>query len=139
RTLKVGSEAWSSPGADSAPFDTELGAIGMFVCADAVDPAIAARHARGGAELLLSSANWAPGLYGPDGEWERCSAETSLPLIVCNRTGTGRTLDFSEAESVVICRGERRLTLSSPEPVVFLVRWDRAAGEPLGHVALPLR
>ncbi|MEM8711659.1 MAG: carbon-nitrogen hydrolase family protein [Planctomycetota bacterium] len=139
RTLKVGSESWSSPGAGTSPVVTSpFGAIGMLICADAVDPSTAAALETQGAQLLVSSANWAPGLYGPDGEWERCSNVTSLPIVVCNRTGIGRTLDFSAAESVIICRGHRRLTLSSREPVIFLIHWDLASGEPIDHERLPL-
>ena len=85
-----------------------------------------------------TSANWAPGQYGPSGEWESCSAQTSLPLIVCNRTGVGRTLDFRESQSVVVCRGERRLSLSSAEPCIFLLDWDVEAGEPRDHQRIVL-
>jgi len=131
RTLKVGSEAWSSPGETTAPVTTALlGPVGMLICADACDETITASLKEQGAQILVSAANWAPGLYGPAGEWEQRSAQTSLPLIVCNRTGVGRTLDFSAAESVVVCKGERWLTLSSKQAAVFLIQWDRIAQAP---------
>ncbi|MEM7135008.1 MAG: carbon-nitrogen hydrolase family protein [Myxococcota bacterium] len=139
RTLKVGSEAWSSPGTDVESVTLPwFGEVGMFICADAVDASTALSLKEQGAKVLVSAANWAPGPYGPDGEWERCSALTSLPVIVCNRTGVGRTLDFRQAESAVVCGGTRKLSLSSAEPVVFLIRWDREAEEPLDYARLSL-
>ena len=137
RTLSVGSEAWSSPGSTVTPIAAPLlGPVGMFVCADAVDLSIATSLQAQGARILVSSANWAPGQYGPAGEWEACSASTGLPLIVCNRTGVGRTLDFRGAESVVICEGTRRLVLTSEEPTVFLIQWDALRREPISHMQL---
>ena len=62
--------------------------------------------------MLVSSAAWAPGLHGPNGEWERCTNDTGLLLFVCNRTGRDRTLDFRTAESVVAQGGKRLLSLS---------------------------
>ena len=134
RTLAVGSEAWSSPGTGVTVVPAPLlGPVGMLVCADAVDASLAASLRDQGARLLVSAANWAPGLYGPAGEWEACSARSGLPLLVCNRTGKGRTLDFRRAESVVICEGERRLVFASDGPAVFLVRWDSVRQEPVSH------
>lgn len=139
RTLKVGSEAWSSPGHEIATVGLlPLGPVGMMICADAVDTSTATSLADQGAQLLVSAANWAPGMYGPSGEWERCSAASGLPLIVCNRTGQGRTLDFREAASVVVCDGERVLTLRSPEPVIWLLDWDLVSGTPRDHQRIPL-
>ena len=40
-----------------------------------------------GAQVLVSPVSWGPGGCGPDGEWEARSAQTGLPIIVCNRTG----------------------------------------------------
>lgn len=37
--------------------------------------------------MLISSAAWAHGFHGPNGEWERCTQNAGLPLLVCNRTG----------------------------------------------------
>ena len=66
----------------------------------------------------------APGHHGPNGEWERCTNDTGLPLIVCNRTGPDRTLDFRQAESVVVKDGRRLLSLSSTRSAVFTIQWD---------------
>jgi predicted amidohydrolase len=127
-TLRVGSESWSTPGDQVAAVPVEpLGRVGIMVCADAHSRWIAARLRTEDARLLVSPAAWAPGLHGPDGEWERCSRDTDLPLIVCNRTGPDETLDFSEAESALVARGERILSLRSPRSAVFTVDWDPSA------------
>ena len=96
----------------------------MLICADAFTSEIARTLQAQGAQLLVSSAAWAPGLHGPNGEWERCTSDTGLPLIVCNRTGPDRTLDFTKAETVVVKNGRRLLSLSSARSTVFVVEWD---------------
>ncbi len=111
-TLKVGSEAWSSSGTQGIavpvpPFTR----VGMLICADAFTSEIARTLQAQGAQLLVSSAAWAPGLHGPNGEWERCTSDTGLPLIVCNRTGPDRTLDFTQGRNG---RGQERTTSAIP-------------------------
>jgi 5-aminopentanamidase len=74
-TLRVGGEAWSSPGDRVTPIPAEpFRRVGILICADAYSPGIARSLQAQGAELLVSSAAWAPGFHGPDGEWERCPA-----------------------------------------------------------------
>ena len=124
-TLRVGSEAWSTPGTQAvavpvSPFTR----VGMLICADAYTPEISKSLQNQGAQLLVSAAAWAPGLHGPNGEWERCTLDTGLPLIVCNRTGPDKTLDFRQAESVVAKDGKRLLSLSSARSAVFVIEWD---------------
>ncbi|HSL02175.1 MAG TPA: carbon-nitrogen hydrolase family protein [Nitrospiraceae bacterium] len=124
-TLRVGSEAWSTPGTQAIaipilPFTQ----VGMLICADAFTSEIARNLQAQGAQLLVSSAAWAPGLHGPNGEWERCTSDTGLPLLVCNRTGPDRTLDFRQAESVVVKDGKRLLSLSSARSAIFTIDWD---------------
>jgi predicted amidohydrolase len=127
-TLRVGSESWSTPGDQVAAIPVEpLGPVGVLVCADAHSPWIAARLGAEGARLLVSPAAWAPGLHGPDGEWERCSRDTGLPLIVCNRTGPDEAVDFSQAESVIVGGGQRVLSLRASRSAVFTVDWDPTA------------
>jgi predicted amidohydrolase len=96
----------------------------MLICADAYTSEIAKNLLNQGAQLLVSSAAWAPGLHGPNGEWERCTGDTGLPLLVCNRTGPDKTLDFRQAESVVAKDGKRLLSLSSARSAVFAIEWD---------------
>ena len=124
-TLRVGSESWSSPGVDAVPVPVHpLGHVGILICADAFSPKIAESLKAQGARMLVSSASWGPGLHGPNGEWERCTKDTGLPLLVCNRTGPDRTLDFTGAESVVVKDGQRRLSLSSTRSTLFVIEWN---------------
>ena len=124
-TLPVGSESWSSPGGQAAPIPVPpFRSVGILICADAYSPGIAnSLHAQG-TQLLVSSAAWAPGLHGPSGEWERCTRDTGLPLLVCNRTGPDRTLDFTEAESVIVKDGQRLLSLRAKRSTIFVIEWN---------------
>jgi predicted amidohydrolase len=134
-TLRVGSEAWSTPGDEVAAIEVApLGRVGVLVCADASSPWIAKSLAAQGARLLVSSAAWAPGVHGPNGEWEQCTLDTGLPLVVCNRTGPDETMSFAAAESVVVAGGRKLLSLRSERSAIFAIDWDaeaqRLAGEP---------
>lgn len=123
--LRVGSEAWSTPGTKATAFSlTPFGRVGLLICADAYTPGIAKNLKAQRAKVLASSAAWAPGLHGPNGEWERCTKDTGLPLFVCNRTGQDRTLDFRRAESVVAQGGKRLLSLSCEQSAIFLIDWN---------------
>jgi 5-aminopentanamidase len=124
-TLKTGSESWSTPGTQATPVPVPpFCQVGLLICADAYSPGIARSLADRGARMLVSSAAWAPGVHGPNGEWERCTRDTGLPLLVCNRTGPDRTLDFTAAESVVVKDGKRLLTFSSDRSTVFTIDWN---------------
>lgn len=124
-SLRVGSEAWSTPGTEAIPIPAApLDKVGLLICADAYSPGIADSLRRQGARMLVSAAAWAPGFHGPNGEWERCTRDTGLPLFVCNRTGPDLTMDFTKAESVVVKDGERRLAMSAARSTIFLIEWD---------------
>jgi len=124
-TLRMGAESWSSPGEDVAPIPAApLQRVGILICADAYSPGIARSLKAQGAELLLSSAAWAPGFHGPNGEWERCTRDTGLALLVCNRTGPDRTLNFVGAESVIAKDGQRLLTFRPERSAIFMIEWD---------------
>jgi N-carbamoylputrescine amidase len=124
RTLS-GAEGWSSPGQVVAPvLVPPVGQVGLLICADAYTPEIATRLKSQGAQLLVSAAAWGPGLHGPHGEWERCTRETGLPLLVCNRTGIDRTLRFTAAESLVVQDGQRLCAFTSARSALFLIAWD---------------
>ena len=132
--LRVGSEAWSTPGTEATAFRlAPFGRVGLLICADAYTPGIAKSLKAQGAKALVSSAAWAPGLHGPNGEWERCTKDTGLPLFVCNRTGQDRTLDFRTAESVVAQGGKRLLSLSCGQSAIFLVDWNLTTGTLAGQ------
>lgn len=124
-TLRVGSESWSTPGTAIMPIPAPpLDRVGLLICADAYSPTLATRLHQQGAQVLVSAAAWAPGHHGPNGEWERCTKETGLPLFVCNRTGPDRTMDFTNAESVVVQDGVRLLSMSAVRSTIFIVEWD---------------
>lgn len=68
-TLRIGSESWSSPGKDAVPVPVHpVGHVGILICADAFSPRIAGHLKAQGARMLVSSAAWAPGLHGPNGD-----------------------------------------------------------------------
>jgi 5-aminopentanamidase len=124
-TLRVGSESWSDPGERVAPIPVQpVSSVGVLICADAYSPGIAGSLKAQGARLLVSSAAWAPGLYGPNGEWEQCTRDTGLPLLVCNRTGPDPTLNFTEAESVIIKDGQRLLSFRAERSAIYTIDWD---------------
>ncbi len=124
-TLRKGSEAWSTPGDRATPVSSPpVSRVGILICADACSPGIYGSLRSQGSQLLISSAAWAPGYHGPQGEWERCTLATGLPLFVCNRTGRDRTLDFTRAESVVVKDGRRLLSLSSEQSMIFVTDWN---------------
>ena len=101
-----------------------VGNVGLLICADAYTPTIATNLKAQGAQMLVSAAAWGPGMHGPNGEWERCSRETGLPLLVCNRTGMDRTLRFTAAESLVVQDGQRLCSFTSERSAMFLIAWD---------------
>jgi 5-aminopentanamidase len=115
------SEGWASSGEPGRPVSVEGLQVGLLVCADAyaADPALCLRDA--GAQLLLSSAAWWPGAWGPNGEWEARTLDTGLPMIVCNRTGHDGGSRMIDAESVIVDRGVKLLTLRSADSTVFVV------------------
>jgi predicted amidohydrolase len=127
-TLRVGSEAWSTPGKQAVAVAVPpVGPVGLLICADMSSAELCRSLRTQGARLLVSAAAWGPGVHGPSGEWERCSRETGLPVVVCNRTGPDRTLDFTRAESVVVKDGTRLLSFASARSAVVLVDWDLTA------------
>lgn len=96
-------------------------AIGLdWIHRDAYTPAIADELLRQGAEALISPAAWAPGQYGPDGEWEQRSRETGLPLLVCNRTGSETTMNFNGSSSAVVVAGRRVLDYAGAAPAILI-------------------
>jgi 5-aminopentanamidase len=115
------SEGWANRGEMGRPIVVDDLKVGLLVCADAyaADPARRLRDA--GAQLFVSSAAWWPGEWGPNGEWEARTLDTGLPLIVCNRTGRDNDSDMTAAESVIVDRGMKLLTLRSADSTVFVV------------------
>jgi N-carbamoylputrescine amidase len=114
-------EAWASPGRLGAPVEVDGMRVGLLICADAYPPEPALRLRDEGAEVLVSAAAWWPGQWGPSGEWEARTLDTALPLIVCNRTGRDGDSDLAAAETVIVDRGVKLLSLRSDHSTVFVV------------------
>jgi len=125
-----GSEGWATPGKTGQTLVWRGRRIGVFICADAYTPDIAAALTSDGAEVLLSPAAWCPGPYGPGGEWERRSAETGLPLLVCNRTGADPKIDFTGSMSGLFFQGERLLAYDEPAPALLALDVDPQTWRP---------
>jgi hypothetical protein len=53
-------------------------------------------------------------------------------MLVCNRTGRDRVVDFSPGESVVVKDGERLLALHASDSTIFTVDWNLEAERPEG-------
>jgi N-carbamoylputrescine amidase len=138
RKINTHAESWASPGEVMEPASCHGLKAVVLLWADAYTPVIAQTLKSKGAQLLVSSAAWAPGLYGPEGEWEQRTLETGLPLIVCNRTGKERTLAFDGAESLVIKNGRRLLSYSSRRSAVLTFDWDLKIWHPAPGNSRPL-
>jgi predicted amidohydrolase len=124
RKINTAAESWASSGQIIEPVTFKGYKIGMLICADAYTATVAQTLHAKGAEILVSPAAWAPGLYGPNGEWEQRTIETGLPMIVCNRTGMEKTLSFYEAESLIIRHGQKLMTHRSRVSAVLTLDWD---------------
>ena len=114
-------EGWASCGELGWPVSVDGLEVGLLVCADAYAAEPARCLCAAGAQLLVSSAAWWPGEWGPNGEWEARTLDTGLPLIVCNRTGGDGKSDMTDAESVIVDRGVKLLTLRAAVSTVFVV------------------
>ena len=122
-----GAEEWSSPGLDLKPVAWRGHKIGLLICADAYPEKISAELAKQGSTVLISLAAWAPGLHGPDGEWERRSKQTGLCLFVCNRTGNESLMNFEGSSSVAGVDGRRVVEYSDKHPAILTI--DVRAGD----------
>ena len=124
-TLRVGSESWSTPGDEAVPIPAPpVARVGVLICADAYSPQIARGLKEQGAQLLVSAAAWAPGFHGPAGEWERCTRDTGLALLVCNRTGHDTLWNFTDAETVIAQDGRRLLSYRAERSAIFTIDWN---------------
>ena len=125
--LKVGSESWSTAGDRSTVLTVDgIGRVGLFVCADMYSKRLVDETAAQEVDLLVSSAAWAPGHHGPNGEWERASFETGRPVLVCNRTGMD-SMDFRGSQSVAAVGGRLASSHSSPDSAIVLLDWTPQA------------
>ena len=127
--LKVGSESWSAPGDRATVLSVDgTGRVGLFVCADMHSRRLVHETAVQGIDLLISSAAWAPGDYGPNGEWEWASLATKRPVLVCNRTGLD-VLDFRRAQTIAAVEGSIVHSHTSDDPAFILIDWSPQSRE----------
>ncbi len=95
---------WARPGnpRQKGVADTPWGRIGMVICADSYAGLIPRTMALKAVDLLWVPANW-PALGGLDPRlvWRARSLENGFYMAICNRTGKGLTLDFTQAVSYV--------------------------------------
>lgn len=133
RKINVASDSlsWSSPGETVDPLECDGLKVGILVCADAYESSISGALKSRGAKILLSPTSWGPGLHGPNGEWEERTRETGLSLIVCNRTGAEKTLDFWTAPSLVVQDGKRLLSHTSDKSAILFFDWNFTTMRPL--------
>ena len=133
RKINVASDSlsWASPGEVADPLECDGIKVGVLICSDMYTPNITGGLKSRGAQILVSPASWGPGIHEPNGEWEKRTRETRLPLIVCNRTGAEKTLDFWKAPSLVVRNGERLLSHTSDRSAVLTFDWNFNAMIPL--------
>lgn len=118
------SESWSTAGTTPLVVDVDGHQVGLLICADAWPKTHAKSLQNQGAQLILSSASWAPGEYGPGDTWEKRSVETGLPIFVNNRTGIEREFDLRKAVSAVSHQGKRLISHQSSNSQLVIVNWD---------------
>jgi len=144
------SESWATAGREASLALVDGIQVGLLICADAWPKEHADQLAQEGAELLLSSANWWPGDYGPGNTWEARSRQTGLPFVVNNRTGIEprfsaegreflRTVDMREAKSVYVEQGQRLVEHQSLESSVVILRWQHSTRRLLSSESFLLR
>jgi 5-aminopentanamidase len=117
-------EGWATPGSRANPVTWRGYKIGLMICADAYSGRLGTELAGQGAQVFISLAAWAPGEHAPSGEWEQRSQETGLPVLVCNRTGQGATLNFEGSSSVVVAGGRRVAEYAGKSPTILTMDFD---------------
>lgn len=122
--VKSDSLSWSTSGNSATPVECDGIEVGLVICSDVYTKNLTDALKAAGAKMIISPASWGPGIHGPNGEWEARTEETGLPLIVCNRTGSERTLDFWKAPSLAVKNGRRMLSHTSDRSVVLTFDWD---------------
>lgn len=117
-------EDWAKKGESPTMVIVDGVKVGLLICADAWSKQHANTLRNKGSYIIICSASWAPGEYGPGKTWENRSAETSLPIIVCNRTGKEGNIDLHACESVISYQGNRLFSHTSKDTSVVVLKWD---------------
>lgn len=117
-------ESWSTAGDKPTIVTVDQQKVGLLICADAWPKTHAQSLKQQGATMILSSASWAPGEYGPADTWEKRSLETQLPVFVNNRTGLERQFDLRQSVSAISLQGKRLRSHQSSDSQVLLIEWN---------------
>ncbi len=131
-------ESWSTAGETVSPVSVDGINVGLLICADAWPPEHAQSLKDQGADLLLSSASWAPGEYGPGDTWEKRSLQTGLPVFVNNRTGIEREFDLRASQSVISLGGDRIFSHSSDNSRLILIDWNQTEKRLINTTQIPI-
>lgn len=126
----TGSEGWAEKGTTADPIPWNGRQLGLLICADMYTPTIVSHLVGQGAEMIVSPANWAPGMHEPDGEWERASLENGISVVVCNRTGKEDRMDFRGSASAVVADGKRVLEYTGAEPAILVAELEASTWWP---------
>lgn len=136
------SEAWSSKGDQPSIAVVDGKKIGLLICADAWPKQHAKKLKKLGAEFIISSANWAPGKYGPGDSWKNRSLETNLPILINNRTGleqrSDNSFDLRQAISVLAVNGQHIFEHQSVNASIKIIDWDFAKQELLASNSIEI-
>ena len=117
---------WAAKGNLPVPVvQTELGALGLVICADSYSYRQARIAALKGARLLLIPANWPPEHHNPEKFWRARALENGIYVLACNRTGMDKVMDCRHAESFVI------------DPLGRAIKQISSANDIIIHAALP--
>ncbi len=106
------------PGKELKPFDTPLGKIGMFICADGRAPEIAAGLAHQGAQLIAVPTCWVNVAKEPnkfrnaqaDFMIEGRAIECGVAIVAANKCGVEGDTPYCGASQIVSAQGERIAT-----------------------------
>ena len=109
--------------------------VSLLICADAWPKTHVQSLKEQGARIIVSSASWAPGEYGPGNTWEKRSEESNLAIFVNNRTNVEREFDLTESESVISYNRQRLMTHTSPDSQLVMIEWTSQQNKILNHVA----
>lgn len=127
------SESWSTAGINATVVNVGQQKVGLLICADAWPAEHVQSLKNQGANIILSSASWAPGEYGPGDTWEKRSKESGLPIFVNNRTGIERQFDLTKSVSVMSYNGDRIMSHKSPDSQLVMINWDAKTRQILNH------
>lgn len=125
-------EDWSTPGRKLEPVNVDGIKAGLLICADILYSNNVAVLRDKGVQLLICSMAWGQ-KYGPGDLWEKRAAEAGIPVMVCNRTGREKMVDWTKGDSIVAKNGKRLLVKAVEKSAILLFDWDMDSMSPLSR------